>query len=55
MAKITPREIGYRAYRQFGVSARCPYERDERSAEQWWRGFRQAETEWNRRAPSEEA
>ena len=42
MREPTPHEAGYRAYQTMGRCARNPFERDQRSAEQWQRGFDKA-------------
>lgn len=42
---MTPHEAGYRAFKQFGRTARNPFEREERKAAQWQRGFEKAKSE----------
>ncbi len=39
MAKITPREEGYRAFQRLGRTAVNPYRGDDRSALQWFEGW----------------
>ncbi len=42
---MSPHEVGYLAYKAAGRAARNPFEREERSAAQWQRGFDKAAAE----------
>jgi hypothetical protein len=42
---MSAHEQGYRAFKQYGLSARNPYERQERLSAQWARGFEKAKRE----------